>query len=385
MSTVSLSPESGAGYGFVVGAGVRGSRRRTVSTSFEQNDAIHRRLVLGDNRKTVSYADNMISATGQILEKSASIPEDVPQKKLRFLDRIPCLGIILVIVGVTVFQGGSVLAKKMTIHPFMMVFYSDTFKLFFTTPFTIHGGENPFPRGKLKLIFIRGTAAGLNLMVHFYAVRYLPMSDVTMIASIKPVTNTLLACIFLKEACGLFEVMNLLLVTSGIFLVVQPSIVFGNTSQQYDNHMMYTAIALFITNAICGVIGVILRYLRDMHWAALAISNRFFTVTEMIIVCSSMGLFCFPDCDSMDRWGVIILAVVGNITQMLFIFSLKCEEAHVIGLTDNAASIIISFLFQILFFQVYPNTLKIGGACIVIFSILLLGGHKIWKSRQNKL
>ena len=385
MSTVSLSPEPGGGYGFVVGAGVRGSRRRTVSTSFEQNDAIHRRLVLGDDRKTVSYADNLISAPGPILEKSTSISEDVPKKKFGFIDKIPCLGIILVITGVIVFQSGSVLAKKITIHPLLMVFYNDTLKLLFTAPFTIHGGGNPFPRGKWKLVCIRGIAAGFHLMVHFYAVRYLPISDVTMISSIKPVTNTLLACIFLKEACGIFEVLNLILVTSGIFLVVQPSAVFGDTGQQYDDHMMYTAIALFITNAVSGVIGVIIRYLRDMHWAALAISTRIFSVAELTIVCAAMGLFCFPDCDSMDRWGVIVLAVVGNITQMLFIFGLKCEEAHIVGLTDNAASIIISFIFQILFFQVYPNTLKIGGACIVIFSILLLGGHKIWKSKQNKV
>jgi len=228
-------------------------------------------------------------------------------------------------------------------------------------------------------------AAGLHLMVHFYAVRYLPISDVTMISSIKPVTSTLLACIFLKEACGIFEIMNLILVISGIFLVVQPSVVFGDTGQQYDDHMMYTAIGLFCTNAVSGVIGVIIRYLRDLHWAALAISTRIFSVMELVIVCAAMGLYCFPACDSSDRWGVIVLAVTGNITQMLFIFGLKCEEAHVVGLTDNAASIIISFVFQIIFFQVYPNTLKIVGTCVVIFSIFLLGGHKIWKSRQNKV
>ena len=34
---------------------------------------------------------------------------------------------------------------------------------------------------------------------------------------------TLLSCIFLKEACGLFEIINLVLVLGGITLVIQVS------------------------------------------------------------------------------------------------------------------------------------------------------------------
>ena len=38
---------------------------------------------------------------------------------------------------------------------------------------------------------------------------------------------TLLSCLFLKEACGLFEIFNLALVIGGITLVVQPPFMFG--------------------------------------------------------------------------------------------------------------------------------------------------------------
>ena len=67
---------------------------------------------------------------------------------------------------------------------------------------TIACGENPFPAGKRWLIILKGSAAAFQLTGHFYAVRYLPMSDVMMIASIKPVFTSLMAWIFLKEACG---------------------------------------------------------------------------------------------------------------------------------------------------------------------------------------
>ena len=225
-------------------------------------------------------------------------------------------------------------------------------------------------------------SVGILLMAHFYAVRYLPLADVMMISSIKPVFITLLSCIFLKEACGLLEILNLILVISGIFLVVQPSIVFGSTDQEYSSHMMYTAIGLMVANAIGGVISVIIRYLKDMHWAALAISTRIFGVMEMFAVCAVMGLFCIPEC-GFERWSILVLAVIGCVVQMCFIIALKREEAHVIGLVDNATSIVMSVIFQILFFADYPNTLKIIGACLVISSMLIVGGKKFWKSSQK--
>ena len=103
---------------------------------------------------------------------------------------------------------------------------------------------------------------------------------------------------------------------------------------------------------------------------------------ELSIVCAAMGLYCIPEC-GVNRWGIPVLALSGFLTQMLFIFGLKVEEAHIVGITDNASSIIISFIFQLLFFQDYPNTLKIVGACIVMSSIIFVGAHKIYNHRKK--
>ena len=51
---------------------------------------------------------------------------------------------------------------------------------------------------------------------------------------------------------------------------------------------------------------------------------------------------------------------------------------------DNAASVVVSFVLQILFFNDFPNTLKIIGACLVLSSILIIGGQKIWKNKKKK-
>ena len=287
-------------------------------------------------------------------------------------------GILFLLLGVFLYQGGSVVAKKLSLNPIVMIFFRDIITISFNLPFVIKSKQTPFPEGRRVLVIIRGLSVGVLLMSHFYAVRHLPMADVMMISSIKPVFITLLSCIFLKEDYGVLEIVNLVLVITGIGLVVQPSIIFGSTDQEYTSHMQYTATGLLIANAQGGVISVIIRYLKDMHWAPLAISTRIFGLVEMFGVCAAMGLFCIPEC-GFERWSILFLAAVGMLVQILVIFALRLEEAHVVGMVDSAASIVVAVVMQILFFSDYPNTLKIIGACLVLSSIFLIGGKKIWK------
>ena len=128
------------------------------------------------------------------------------------------------------------------------------------------------------------------------ALRYLPIGDVMMISAIKPAIVTLLSCVFLKESCGAVEVLNLLLTLTGIFLVVQPSVVFGEASPGYTTHMTYTAIGLLVANIVGSCINVIIRYMRHVHWTSLALSARLVTSAEMFLVCAISGFLCLPSC-----------------------------------------------------------------------------------------
>ena len=74
----------------------------------------------------------------------------------------------------------------------------------------------------------------------------------------------------------------------------------------------------------------------------------------------------------------------GFLAQVLGILSLKVEEAHVVSLVDNAVNIVTSFVFQAVFFLQPAGMMKVVGALIVLSSVLLIGGTKIWKhTRKN--
>ena len=61
--------------------------------------------------------------------------------------------------------------------------------------------------------------------------------------------------------------------------------------------MILVAVALTVSQALSSSVSVIIRHLRDMHWAALSLSSRVFSVLELLIVCAILGLFCIPNCD----------------------------------------------------------------------------------------
>ena len=84
------------------------------------------------------------------LLKQPSILEEVETggEEESLMDRIPGLGILLTFLSICIYQGGNVVAKKMTVNPFMMIFLRDFITLFYTVPFAVHANTTPFPRGQ---------------------------------------------------------------------------------------------------------------------------------------------------------------------------------------------------------------------------------------------
>ena len=318
-----------------------------------------------------------------MLEEEPVQEGDRPLPWMERLRALPGLGVLLAILCVLCGQTANVLVKKMTLDPILLLLWRDCLRLGTQdAPLLTMVGKNPFPRGSRTLLLVRGLVAGLFVGARCYAVRYLPLADATMLLSVKPAFVTLLSCIFLKEACGVFEMLNLLLVFTGITLVIQPPFIFGSGDTEYTSHMMYTALMMVAVTALSSVVTIILRHLRHMHWVALAGSTRFVTILEFAPLVLSMGTQCVPAC-GLERLQILFLSCVGTAVQALMILSLKFEEAHIIGLVDSAANIMVAFLFQAIFFSHSAGLMKVLGAVVVLCSVLLIGGRKMWKHKNK--
>ena len=93
--------------------------------------------------KKTAMINNFLLKQPSILEEDDKRAEE----NLSFLERTPGMGILLTILGICIYQGGNVVAKKMTVNPFMMIFLRDFLTLFYTLPFTVQARTTPFPRG----------------------------------------------------------------------------------------------------------------------------------------------------------------------------------------------------------------------------------------------
>ena len=52
-------------------------------------------------------------------------------------------------------------------------------------PSLIYNKKSPFPKDKMWLLGLRGLADGVNLIMQFYALKVLPLGDVTMMGSVR--------------------------------------------------------------------------------------------------------------------------------------------------------------------------------------------------------
>ena len=53
---------------------------------------------------------------------------------------------------------------------------------------------------------------------------------------------------------------------------------------------------------------VIIRYLRGLNWAVLAISARILIVLEVAVACVAFGYFCLPEC-GYERAAIILVGI----------------------------------------------------------------------------
>ena len=126
------------------------SRRRTVSTGFEQT--LTRQWSLREVKpKSKSYAYDMEGLNKSDLKKKAMLNNYLIKQSDSLLDgstkednedqglceRIPGAGILLILCCVIIYQCGNVAAKKMAAPPFMMIFLRDVGSLFMMTPLNI--------------------------------------------------------------------------------------------------------------------------------------------------------------------------------------------------------------------------------------------------------
>lgn len=232
-----------------------------------------------------------------------------------------------------------------------------------------------------------------GLMLSFYAFRHMPLADASVIIFSTPVFVAIFARLFLKEPCGLFNVITVILTLIGVVLITRPSAIFGDSvpslvdEQITDldkNYGVWGPVSALMSTLFGASAYVTLRALKGLHFSIVMTNFGGFALVYTMIVTWSLGALCWPYCGS-DRWLVIALGIFSFLGQILLTLSLQMEQAGPVAIA-RSADIVFAFIWQIMFFKEVPNGYSIAGAVLVTSSVLLTGLRK-WTSslpRESK-
>lgn len=318
----------------------------------------------------------------QLVDLSAgSGDETIPnlnENKRPLLKRVPYLGLMLAALSSFFFSLCSVTVKLLvTIEPMELAMFRFIGVLLPTIPIVIYTEKPLFPEGKRLLLVLRSLVGTLGLVLSFYAFRLMPLADASIIVFSVPVFVAFFARIFLKEPCGIWNTISIILTLIGVVLITRPPFLFSSDpimDHELNYNTLKGAIAAFVSTIFGANAYVLLRLLKELHFSVIMTNFGAIAVFLILIYSYILGSLCIPAC-GIHRIEVVILAVFSFMGQILLTMALQIEEAGPVAIA-RSADIVFAFLWQLVFFSEIPNTYSVFGAILVVSSIILVGLRK---------
>ena len=239
--------------------------------------------------------------------------------------------------------------------------------------------------GETFLLFQRSFIGFFCFYLMYAALHFLCLSDTSAITFSAPVYVSIFACIFLKEPCGVFQVVTVVGNLVGVFLISRPSFLFeaskndGFTSQE-------------------RMIGVFLSFLCSLCMAYYYIVSRKLVKTPTITVLtffSIVGIFMGSITINLQtfvskevtilpksglEWMFVVInslcVLVGEITVFL---ACKIEQASLVALV-RTFDIVMAFIYQAIFLPEPLYWTSIFGAFIVCSGCITVAMKKYWQT-----
>ncbi|CAB3219852.1 unnamed protein product [Arctia plantaginis] len=300
------------------------------------------------------------------------------ENKRPLIKRCPYLGLILATLSSLFFSLCSVIVKSLdNIHPMQLAMFRFVGVLLPTVPIVIYTEQPIFPEKKRLLLVSRSLVGTFGLAFSFYAFHYMPLADASVIVFSVPVFVALFARIILKEPCGIWNVISIVLTLIGVILITHPPFLFGDDPDAEHNPKYDStrgAIAAFLSTIIGANAYVLLRMLKGLHFSVIMTNFGAIAILQTFLYSLIFGVLCMPNCGT-ERILVVCLALFSYLGQILLTMSLQMEQAGPVAIA-RSADIVFAFFWQVMFFNEIPGKFSICGAVLVLSSVMLVGLRK---------
>ncbi|XP_030853842.1 solute carrier family 35 member G1-like [Strongylocentrotus purpuratus] len=270
------------------------------------------------------------------------------------------------------------------VPPSQLLFFRGIFQILFTAPYIVrYRLPMRYPPKMVLLILARGIIGTFLSFMCYYSYQAIPVATAKALIYSSPFFVAIFAGLCLKEHCSLWTTFFSLLTVISVVLVVQPPFIFGSSGDGETS----------IVGLMCAVVGavtmaanvIVLRYMQMLRIHAQVI---IFVYGFIAAICSAIfqttGLekWTNPGC-GLERLIIIVMCLTGFLEQVSGTLALKTQKASVISII-RGNDVIVSFIFELLIFDMSPGAWTIVGVFGVVGSAIGMTVSSHFASKRDK-
>ncbi|KAJ6636567.1 Solute carrier family 35 member G1 [Pseudolycoriella hygida] len=296
----------------------------------------------------------------------------------------PYIGLIFATISSLFFSLCSVIVKHcVTINPVQLASFRFIGVMLPAIPIALYTEEPFYPQGQRIILTLRCFIGSTGLLLSFYAFRHMPLADASVIIFSTPVFVAIFARLFLKEPCGLFNVITVILTLIGVVLITRPTFLFSDSVHSLvDEDVIDPSYKVNVWGPVSALSAtlfganayVLLRALKNVHFAVIMSNFGAFGLIYSLVIAIWLGNLCWPMCGT-ERLLVVALAAFSFFGQILLTLALKLEQAGPVSI-GRSCDIVFAFIWQVIFFKERLNGYSVIGAILVTSSVIWTGVRK---------
>jgi len=205
-----------------------------------------------------------------------------------------------------------------------------------------------------KYLLIRSLLGLSGVVLNFYALNYLVLSDASILNKISPFFVTLFAVLFLKEKLTSIQIPILIIVFTGALLVIKPQF----------NFSIIPALAGFMSAMFAGAAYTLIRFLKDKEKSPTIV---FYFSFISVVGTFPLMMLNYQKPTIIQFIYLIATGIFAAIGQFTLTSAYKYAPAGEVSIY-NYTSIVFSALIGFIVWSEIPDFLSIIGTLLIIFA-----------------
>ncbi len=239
-----------------------------------------------------------------------------------------------------------------------ITFFRGLIGLVIIVPYMLHKGIS-ITAGNKKLLILRGLLGGVAVLLSFYAVSRMKLSEVSILLQTTPIFVIVFARIFLKENLPRSFYLLLFLSVCGVLFVIKPD---------FNSIGSIPAMLALLSAIIASVAYVCIKSLRKTHDTHIVV--LYFTATAMLVPIPLMwNDFVVPGFN--DMLFLLMVGISATIGQFFMTKAYGVEKAGLVSMVNYTTVFFNMFWDIIVWSTVLDLGSLLGGALILLSSVIL--------------